>query len=99
MDLSDAQLAQLDSIEQRLLQLAEDLLLEEIDETSYAFGVHDRCSLQSSAAPAPPAHVLVMKRCDDGGGVERDRGLTLAQRGPDLGRPLCPCQTKPGGSF
>jgi len=60
MDLSDAHLAQLDSIEQRLLQLAEDLLLEEIDETSYAFGVHD--ALSSLPQPAPPAHIFVMKR-------------------------------------
>ena len=60
MALSDAQLAALDSIEHRLLALAEDLMLEEINETDYAFNVHD--ALANLPTPAAPAHLFVMKR-------------------------------------
>ena len=50
----------LDSIEQRLLQLGEELLLSERSEEPYAFAVHD--ALSALPLLGGPAHFRVMKR-------------------------------------
>jgi len=83
MDLTDAHLAQLDSIEQRLVQLGEELLLGEID--------------RRDALP-PRARRTGLLRCGLWGHqcALRSGGLTLARGEPDLGRALWPGQSRAG---
>ena len=50
--LSDEHCASLDSIEHRLLQLAEQLMLEKIAEAD-AFAMHAQCTLQHPTAGNP----------------------------------------------
>ena len=57
---SDADRESLETMEVQLLQLNEGLLLGDINETDFAFNVHD--VLKGLPTPDRPAHFLVMKR-------------------------------------
>ena len=50
--LSDDQLTALDTIEAKLLSLAEARLLDEIDDVAYAFGIHDAMSTLPKPEPS-----------------------------------------------
>ena len=54
--LSDTDREMLETIEVKLIQINEAFLLKEIDEATFAFGIHD--ALAKLPTPNRPAHLL-----------------------------------------